>query len=121
MSMERFDRREFKRGSKLTAEDVNNIPRHANENIRSNTNTQVSRFGNNVMLRTKGGSASSIASGLRIETVLTLPAIPTSGCRMVFWTSTGGGTGDNQVWMAYAGQTAYTPMQKYTTKSGVPV
>lgn len=53
-------------------------------------------------------------------TVTALPAIPGTGVKEVYWTSSGGGSGDNQVWRAHAGQSAWTPTQKTTTKSGTP-
>jgi hypothetical protein len=53
--------------------------------------------------------------------VTALPAIPETGCLMVLWTSDDGGTGDNQVWMAYAGQAKWYPMQFFTSKSGAVV
>jgi hypothetical protein len=56
-----------------------------------------------------------------VETVAELPAIPESGYSIVFWTNADGGTGDNQCWEVYAGQSAWTPCQYYTTLSGVPL
>jgi hypothetical protein len=60
---------------------------------------------------------------LEVPPVLVLPPIPASGCQMVFWqssTTATGGTGDDQVWMAYAGQLEWTPSQIYTDKNGTP-
>lgn len=56
-----------------------------------------------------------------INSVDDLPAIPGSNMLEVFWTSDGDGTGDDQVWRAYAGQTAWTPTQATSSLSGVPV
>lgn len=59
--------------------------------------------------------------GLVVDPVLTLPSIPTSGARMVFWqssTTAEGGTGDDQIWTAYAGQTKWYRLQKYSALSG---
>lgn len=56
---------------------------------------------------------------LTVPVVTALPPIPDYGVAEVYWTSTGG-TGDNQVWRAYAGQTKWVPTQKFTTKSGTP-
>lgn len=58
--------------------------------------------------------------GYNVGIVTALPAIPTSGMKEVYWTSGGGGTGDNQVWRAYAGQSVWYPTQKFTSKSGTP-
>lgn len=46
-----------------------------------------------------------------IEKVLNLPPIPTFGAKLVFWTSEGAGTGDDQIWGAFAGQVRWYPMQ----------
>jgi hypothetical protein len=119
--MERYEKRKYQDGSKVQPRDLNDMPRRATESIRSTHDTRVNRLGDNVTIKSAGGSDTSVASGLRIAKVLVLPSIPSSGARMVFWTSEGTGTGDDQIWVAYAGQTAYTPMQRYTTKSGVPV
>lgn len=76
------------------------------------------------MLRNMNTSAASgtgttvIGSG--VDTVETLPAIPTLGHRKVFWTSVGAGTGDDQLWEAYVGQSRWYPCQKPTTHSGAP-
>ena len=79
----------------------------------------ASSFGNrqvvNKQKRTFGGGA-----GLTIDTVEALPAIPTTGGRMVYWTSAGAGDGDDQIWVAYAGQTDWTPMQALTSLDGTP-
>ena len=58
--------------------------------------------------------------------VKTLPAIPTAPKtrKVVYWmsaTTEEGGTGDDQFWEAATGWTAYRPLDKYTTLSGVPV
>lgn len=58
--------------------------------------------------------------GSNCPTVLVLPAIPTGGMREVFWTSVGAGTGDDQVWRAFAGQGAWTPTQFTSILSGTP-
>ena len=118
--MNRYEKRRYQDGSKIQPSDLNDMPRRAVESIRSTSSTRVNRLGDNVTIKSKGGD-SSVASVLGIAKVLVLPPIPTSGARLVFWTSEGTGTGDDQIWVAYAGQTAYTPMQNYTTKSGIPV
>lgn len=60
-----------------------------------------------------------IAEGLP-EEVEELPDIPTEGMKEVYWTSTGFGVGDDQIWRAYAGQEEWTPTQLLTDKSGAP-
>lgn len=61
-----------------------------------------------------------VAIQAAVETVDSLPAIPASGMLEVFWASTSPGDGDDQVWRAYAGQSAWTPTQKSSTLSGIP-
>ena len=119
--MERYERRRYQDGSRVQPRDLNDMPRRAMESMCSTSTTRVNRMGDNVTIKSTGGDGDGVASGLRIAKVLVLPPIPTSGARLVFWTSEGTGTGDDQIWVAYAGQTAYTPMQKNTTNSGVPV
>lgn len=82
-------------------------------------NGGVSTFGNRMVL--KRGAAVGGGGGLSVTIVETLPPIPASGARIVFWTSAGAGTGDDQMWMAFAGQTEWTAMQFLTSLSGVPV
>ncbi len=77
-------------------------------------------------LRIGGGDSSLVFSGTtgRVPTpiVETLPDIPTtSGTHSVIWTSEGAGTGDDQVWITFAGLTKWFPTMKTTDKSGVPV
>lgn len=53
--------------------------------------------------------------------VTALPAIPVEeGAYFCKWISTDGGTGDDQMWTATAGQDKWTPMQYPTTLSGTP-
>lgn len=118
--MDRFEKTSPRPNQPVRARDIRQIPRDTLMHLRNNSTTQISRYGENTMIKTKA-VAESLSTGLRIEKVLALPPIPTSGGRFVFWTSEGAGTGDDQIWVAYAGQTAWTPMQKYTTKSGTPV
>jgi len=56
-----------------------------------------------------------------VKLVLALPPIPSIGKSEVRWTSAGGGTGDDQNWIANAGDTKWTPTQRFSNKSGVPV
>jgi hypothetical protein len=80
------------------------------------------RVVNNQIVLTYRGNG--FGMGLDIEPVAVLPAIPDEGGQLVFWMSSAtisGGTGDDQVWMAYAGQTEWYPMQMYTECSGAVV
>ena len=69
---------------------------------------------------TSTNGAGSSSSSFSVDIVESLPALPDPGYRMVFWTSAGAGTGDDQTWEAHAGQTRWYPCQKPTTLSGVP-
>ena len=75
-----------------------------------------------LLANTTSNAASSVStgSGFSVDEVETLPAIPTTGYSMVFWTSVGAGTGDDQTWEAYPGQARWYPCQKPTTLSGAP-
>jgi hypothetical protein len=66
------------------------------------------------------GSDSWLRHLVTCEIVNTLPAVPSVGSRRVFWRSTSGGTGDDQIWEAHAGQSRWYPSQKPTNKSGTP-
>jgi hypothetical protein len=77
------------------------------------------------MLRNMNTSAASgtgdgTGTSFSVEVVESLPAIPTVAYKMVFWTSAGAGTGDDQTWEAFPGQTRWYPCQKPTTLSGAP-
>ena len=117
--MDRKQNTGYRQGQTIRAADLNQMPNKTLGRIKNNTSTQVSQIGDNTLIRSRN-TQRIVAEGLRIEKVETLPAIPTSGGRFVFWTSEGDGTGDDQIWVAYAGQTAWTPLQKFTTLSGAP-
>lgn len=57
-----------------------------------------------------------------VRVVESLPEIPSAPGNMmeVYWTSVGGGSGDDQVWRAFPGQTEWTPTQYYSALSGAP-
>ncbi len=82
-------------------------------------NSGTSNFGNRLVPRKPKKQVGG--GGLNVATVEVLPAIPATGARFVFWTSAGAGTGDDQMWVAFAGQSAWTPVQFLTSLSGVPV
>jgi len=118
-------------GQKLTREIINNIPRFVLSMIRPGPGIRCFPTGDGGIciatdMVTAGQGRQSMGGGgggggTGVEVVTALPAIPDEGYKMVFWTSADGGTGDNQLWEVYAGQTAWTPCQNYTTLSGVPV
>lgn len=73
-----------------------------------------------------GGHKSGVMATTTVKRVGKLPPIPATGMLDVFWYSgspgaDADGTGDNQVWRAYAGQTRWTPTQKGTNLSGLPI
>ena len=119
--MNRYEQSEVTKGiGRISGRETERLRRNTFENLNKSASAHIDRKGGSAIIRAKGGNE-GLASGLRIEVVAALPAIPTSGGRFVFWTSDGTGTGDDQVWLAFKGQTAWTPQQKFTTKSGVPV
>lgn len=76
------------------------------------------------------GAAGGVAAPYTVARVDALPDIPSSGMLEVFWNAsladdpengTFAGTGDGQVWRAYAGQIRWTPTQKFTSKVGLPL
>lgn len=73
----------------------------------------------NVRVSSGGGGGSGASRNT--PTVETLPAIPTTPEteKRVFWTSAGAGTGDDQVWHAYTGQSRWYPTT-FTDKDGTP-
>lgn len=103
-------------GARLTKGTVSGIAAFVPQELTGG----VSNFGNRQAIRrqraTIGGGA-----GLTISTVLVLPAIPTTGGRFVYWTSAGAGTGDDQIWVAYAGQDRWYAIQRPSLLSGIPV
>lgn len=105
-------------GQRLKQGDIARTNAGVPREIVGGAGTTVRTIGNRAIVTAKKGKGGG--GGLTISTVLTLPAIPTSGAKFVFWTSAGAGTGDDQIWVAYAGQTAYTPMQAVTSLSGTP-
>lgn len=66
-----------------------------------------------------GGGSGGTALGIR--TVEYLPSLPTETWDVVYWTSDGAGTGDNQWWGAGPDSTEWAPMFDVSNLSGVPV
>ena len=111
----------IKRGRPVRAEDITDIPYHTLRGVSPGQNMIKEQCGDKVLLRARGGGG---FGGLSIDPVATLPPVPTSGWRFVYWygdDNEEGGEGDYQVWFAYHGQIMWTPMQYATNKSGIPV
>lgn len=71
-----------------------------------------------------GGSTDSSETNngrFSVPVVETLPAVPVGAnvLQIVFWTSEGDGTGDDQPWWTYTGLTRWYPMT-YSTLDGTP-
>lgn len=105
-------------GQRLKTGDIARTNAGVPREIVGGKDTTVRTIGGRAIITAKKGKGGG--GGLSITTVLTLPSIPASGGKMVFWTSAGAGTGDDQIWIAYAGQTEWTPMQFVTSLSGTP-
>jgi len=116
--MTRYFRDRAHRGAPVDADYINGQTERALESIAVAGGGSITRFSDNAII-TAGAGMGAAVSGLRIDIVEELPPIPDYGGRFVFWTSAGAGTGDNQIWMAFAGQTRWTPSQYPTTKSGL--
>jgi hypothetical protein len=99
--------------------------------VREGRGIEVRRVGQHVYIHNKivptagassGGSTAPMAKGrFKCPTVETLPAVPTASetFQMVYWTSAGGGTGDNQVWWTRTDLTRWYPLT-YGTLNGTP-
>lgn len=117
--MDRFEKTSPRPNQPVRARDIGNMPRETLSRLRNNSTTQISRYGENMLIKTKGGEGATFGN-FSISTVKELPAIPTTGAKFVIWTSLDGGTGDNQIWATCAGATSWYPLFKYTTRSGIP-
>jgi len=105
-------------GQRLKQGDIARTNAGVPREIVGGKDTTVRTIGGRAIVAAKKGRGGG--GGLSVATVLTLPAIPASGAKFVFWTSAGAGTGDDQIWVAYAGQTAWTAMQFLSSLSGTP-
>lgn len=105
----------------ITADMLNNIANSIVGRIIGGRGISVRRISNNIVIESIVMGSVGGASVSAILVVETLPPIPNAGMEEVYWTSVGAGTGDDQVWRAYAGQSSWTPTQKLTTLSGVVV
>jgi hypothetical protein len=124
-------KRYVKRGHVIKADAINRAVNTAIDQVVS-LNPGVSRVGDNVLYRVSrgaGGGGGGGGSGgvdlttgtFKIEEVNTLPPIPTKGWKRVYWrTPEQGGTGDGQMWEAYAGYTRWAPCNFLTDKQGIP-
>jgi len=116
-------KRYVKRGHVIKADAINRAVNTAIDQVVS-LNPGVSRIGDNVVYRGgggRGGGGDSSADAWKIEEVNTLPPIPTKGWKRVYWrTPAQGGTGDGQMWEAYAGYERWAPCNFLTDKEGRP-
>ena len=110
-----------RRGEPITAADMQKIVALILQTVKGGDGILVQRVGQSVIIKQKTGSSIGSGGGFSVATVLELPEIPDNVYRKVFWTSAGAGNGDDQLWEVYAGQTAWTPCQKFTSLSGVPI
>lgn len=109
----------YKKGAVIPAASLNKNARLQTTKVVGGKGIRVSGQGQEIVI-SQTGVARGGGTTMRVQTVLALPAIPTTGMKEVFWTSAGEGTGDDQVWRAYAGQTRWYPTQKWTSLSGTP-
>lgn len=113
----------FRKGDIISHQTLNTLLEKMANLIRGGNGILVQRSGQNIVI-SQGSTQRSVGGGSissSIRAVGALPAIPTSGADSVFWDSTiSPNTGDDQIWDAYAGQSAWYPRQFLTTKSGTP-
>lgn len=114
-------KRYVKRGHVIKADAINRAVNTAIDQVVS-LNPGVSRVGDNVLYRGgRGGGGGGGSTAITIEEVNTLPPIPTKGWKRVYWRSPAqGGTGDGQLWEAYAGYERWAPCNFLTDKQGIP-
>lgn len=121
----------FRQGQRVTARELNEIPRHTLRSIKAGPGIRIMPFGDTVSIMLDGPSGQkNVGGGDSLLRVLVLPAVPTApGTVKVFWLDSAQGTaelgspgtGDNQEWSCTYPQARYYPQDKYTTLSGVPV
>ena len=113
----------MREGKPVSAEQLRRIIDSLTRRISGDGKTiRVRTFAGGQIIIEAIGRENTGGGSYAIRSVGTLPAIPTNGMDEVYWDSTiTPNTGDDQVWRVYAGQTKWTPTQKFTSKSGVPV
>lgn len=114
-------RPEIKSGRVIRGADIAKIPERTIDGINPGHGITKEQHGQQTLIRAKGARATG---GFVIDEVAELPPIPASGYRFVYWygdDDSEGGTGDYQIWLAYAGATMYAPLQFATNKSGIPI
>ncbi len=119
------------KGTPLSADNINNLIYSFFDHIKAGLGIRVSRFDKDIIISTDGGNGRGGTSSIYIPIVATLPEIPQDAPQggkirqiYVYWGDDDeieGGTGDSQIWATTPGQTRYYPLEKFTSKSGVPV
>ena len=115
----------FRDGEELTSDKLNLMILDVLNKIMGGKNIRIERYPNNIIISARNPVTIS-ATGMYIEEVLKLPAIPTAeeGPRIVHWldSSTPGGTGNNSLWYCHPSYAAWEPLIHYPRSlSGVPV
>ncbi len=108
-------------GQPLTADVLNRVVDAVLDRIRAGAGMSLTRTQGGVVISALATHSAPLSRGITIDRVSTLPPIPTTGPRIVWWLdSSQGGTGDNQLWAACPGQSEWTPLQNWTWLSGEP-
>lgn len=118
----------MQRGSMITADFLNEVTAALVRCIRGGPGVFVQHSGNNLIISSasSGGANGGGRRGRQgnpgadyvIRVVSQLPPVPTEGQDSVFWLL---GDNQDQIWDAFAGQPEWTPRQKLTTRSGIPL
>ncbi|MCK9176838.1 MAG: hypothetical protein M0O95_04005 [Clostridiales bacterium] len=114
---------DFVKGEPLVADRLNEIPEATLAAITPGAGLIKEQHGTLTTIRS---TARSTAAGLQVDEVAQLPRVPSRGARIVYWYGDDenqrlrGGDGDYQLWVAYAGQTQWAPLQFATARSGIP-
>jgi len=102
-----------KSGEPLTRAFFNRILSEFASRIVAGTGITVRRSGNQVIIGMAAGARGGGGGGFSIETVATMPAIPTEPT--IVYHSV-----DGQMWGSGPGHTRWYPLMRGTTRSGAP-
>lgn len=103
----------YTKGGKIAAASLNKNAKLQTTKVVGGKGVRVSGQGQEIVI-TQTGSGGRGRGGLGISRVATLPAIPTSGYRVVYHTV------QEQWFSASAGDTYWTPLWDWTSITGAP-
>lgn len=128
--MEPTIKKPFESGEPLSKSRLNNFIYSILDSFIAGNGIRLNKFSDKMIISATDTGGSRGSGNMVIPIVATLPPIPTrpQGETIkkiyVFWgdsSTIAGGTGDAQIWVCVPGDTRYYPLEKFTSKSGVPV